>query len=195
MDANDLSGLFPGTFVAQTLKLVLEWMSIPVLVIALQLPHGTLLYWLSNSCFSIASNLIMRHPAVSNSLQFTQLRAETLQESGPTKNHASIAEEDKIPMPPELYPLLMKAAKLRADNKKAESLEVLEEITSAYGHHPQGHYAKAQLLSEMKQWDKAANSYTSAAELVGDVPHVRKIVSVSDSNYDFRLSLHICEQV
>lgn len=179
LGANGLSGLFPGTFVAQTLKIVLEWMSIPVLVIALQLPHGTLLYWLSNSCFSILSNLVLGHSAISKSLQFAPLHAEAVQESGPTKIHTPMTEEDKIPMPPELYPLLMKAAKLRAENKKMESLEVLEEIISTYGHHPQGHYARAQLLSEMKQWDKAASSYTSAAELIGDVPHVRGFMATA----------------
>lgn len=34
-------------------KAVLEWVTVPVLAIALGLPHGALVYWLSSSTFSV----------------------------------------------------------------------------------------------------------------------------------------------
>lgn len=55
-------GLFPccalgegavAAYVMGIAKALLEWMTVPVLALALSLPHGALVYWLSSSTFSI----------------------------------------------------------------------------------------------------------------------------------------------
>ena len=51
---------FPGAgegavaaYVMGAARAVLEWVTVPVLAIALGLPHGALVYWLSSSTFSL----------------------------------------------------------------------------------------------------------------------------------------------
>ena len=42
-----------AAYVMGAAKAVLEWVTVPVLAIALGLPHGALVYWLSSSTFSV----------------------------------------------------------------------------------------------------------------------------------------------
>ena len=53
----DCFGCWPGGGVAAwlvpKLRLAMEWSSIPVLVIATQLPQGAVLYWLSSLTFTL----------------------------------------------------------------------------------------------------------------------------------------------
>ena len=41
-------------WVMGNLKLLLEWITIPIFVIALQLPQGAVWYWLTSSCAALA---------------------------------------------------------------------------------------------------------------------------------------------
>jgi len=41
-------------YVMGAIRSALEWVTVPVLAIAMCLPHGALVYWLSSSTFSIA---------------------------------------------------------------------------------------------------------------------------------------------
>lgn len=41
-------------YVVGALKTVMEWATVPVLVVAMCLPHGALVYWLSSSSVSLA---------------------------------------------------------------------------------------------------------------------------------------------
>ena len=51
------------------LRTVLEWLCVPLLAISLQLPQGTLLYWLASSTFTLAQVLLCpAHAALSASL-------------------------------------------------------------------------------------------------------------------------------
>ncbi|GMH34191.1 hypothetical protein BSKO_02025 [Bryopsis sp. KO-2023] len=162
----------------RVLKIVLEWISIPVLVISFQLPQGTLLYWLTNSLYSIGSNLAFSQPFIRKSLQLGPINIEAQpepqtadhQQQQGSPSHTPGAEHASANMvPPELLPLFMKAAKLRAEKKMDESLAALEEIVAKDGGFSRAHYAKGQLLSEMKQWGKAADCYVRAAESIGEV--------------------------
>ncbi len=42
-----------AAYVLGLAKGLLEWVTVPVLALALSLPHGALVYWLSSSSFSI----------------------------------------------------------------------------------------------------------------------------------------------
>ena len=42
-----------------TLKLALEWLTVPIFVIALQLPQGAVLYWLTSSSLTLMQVLIL----------------------------------------------------------------------------------------------------------------------------------------
>lgn len=46
------------------LRLVLEWLTVPLFLVALQLPHAPLCYWLSSSLAASAQALLLRVPAV-----------------------------------------------------------------------------------------------------------------------------------
>ncbi len=53
-----------AAWVGGKLRLVLEWLTVPLFLVALQLPHAPLCYWLSSSLAASAQALLLRVPAV-----------------------------------------------------------------------------------------------------------------------------------
>lgn len=51
-----------AAYVLGGVKAALEWVTVPVLALALCLPHGALIYWLSSSTFSIAQVWLATNP-------------------------------------------------------------------------------------------------------------------------------------
>ena len=49
-----LSGNAVMVWVTRNVKLLLEWVTVPIFVIALQLPQGAALYWLVSSLSALA---------------------------------------------------------------------------------------------------------------------------------------------
>ena len=48
------------------LRVAMEWATVPVLALAMALPHGALVYWLSSSACSLAQVVRLSLPALSN---------------------------------------------------------------------------------------------------------------------------------
>jgi hypothetical protein len=48
-----------AAYVLRVVKGIVEWVTVPVLALALCLPHGALVYWLSSSSFSIAQAVLL----------------------------------------------------------------------------------------------------------------------------------------
>lgn len=46
------------------LRLFLEWLTLPMFLVALQLPHAPLCYWLSSTLAATAQHMLLRAPAV-----------------------------------------------------------------------------------------------------------------------------------
>jgi membrane protein insertase Oxa1/YidC/SpoIIIJ len=46
------------------LRLFLEWLTVPMLLVALQLPHAPLVYWLSSGLATLGQQSLLRLPAV-----------------------------------------------------------------------------------------------------------------------------------
>lgn len=53
-----------GAWVSGKLRLLLEWVTLPLLLTAMQLPHGAVLYWLTSSSLALAQHLALRAGAV-----------------------------------------------------------------------------------------------------------------------------------
>ena len=49
-----LSGSAVMVWVMRNVKLLLEWVTVPIFIIALQLPQGAALYWLASSTTALA---------------------------------------------------------------------------------------------------------------------------------------------
>ena len=46
------------------LRLFLEWLTVPMLLVALQLPHASLCYWLASGLTTLGQHHLLRLPAV-----------------------------------------------------------------------------------------------------------------------------------
>ena len=44
------------------LRLFLEWLTVPMLLVALQLPHASLVYWLSSGLATLGQQSLLRLP-------------------------------------------------------------------------------------------------------------------------------------
>ena len=53
-----------GAWVSGKVRLLLEWVTLPLLLTAMQLPHGAVIYWLSSSSLALAQHLALRTDAV-----------------------------------------------------------------------------------------------------------------------------------
>lgn len=161
-----------GAFVLRTVKIVLEWVSIPVLIVSFQLPQGLLLYWLTNSTYSILSNFALRRESIKKFIGSPVQGEKPVPAESITEGPRFDAAPD-LGLSDDLKAQFEKAAQYRADNKLPEALDALTKIATAHPDLAQGHYAKGRLLSEMKAWDKAAESYSLAGKLLGESPKVR----------------------
>ena len=45
-------------------RLVMEWLLVPLFAVSLQLPQGALCYWATSSSLALAQNQALRQPAV-----------------------------------------------------------------------------------------------------------------------------------
>ncbi len=46
------------------LRLCLEWLTVPMLLVGLQLPHASLVYWLTSGLYTLGQHFALRLPAV-----------------------------------------------------------------------------------------------------------------------------------
>ncbi|CAL8465063.1 g4598 [Coccomyxa elongata] len=154
-----------ATYVMGIAKALLEWVTVPVLALALSLPHGALVYWLSSSTFSILQNLALQRPEVRERLGLPspRRRPAPLQDWG-----ADVTPGDSSGQP-DVDQLFVKAAEARAKGDVAAALALIHRVRSAEPAHPRAHFAAGQLHAELQQWPRAEAAYAAAAGLEADL--------------------------
>lgn len=73
-------------YVMGALRTVMEWVTVPVLAVAMCLPHGALVYWLSSSTVSLAqaSALVLTSSRSGAILQYVPASFQLFDESDPS---------------------------------------------------------------------------------------------------------------
>eukprot|EP00210_Caulerpa_lentillifera_P002477 g2375.t1 len=140
-----------GDTIGKLLKFGMEWLAVPVLIITLQLPQGTLIYWLTSSYCSIGQNCVLGNASIRQKLKLPQFGGDS-----------SVDIMSKFS--PQVMDLFLKAAEFRVKGKLQDALLVLNKITDQDSENPRAHYAKGQIHNELKQWSDAIESYQSAFE-------------------------------
>eukprot|EP00891_Asterochloris_glomerata_P004420 jgi/Astpho2/4420/fgenesh1_pg.00067_%23_28_t len=89
------------------LRIALEWATVPLFVIALQLPQGAVLYWAASSSFALLQGWVMRQPAVARGLSLIPPPAVTQHAvmSRPNMLSEATAEGNLLPGEPMGVPL------------------------------------------------------------------------------------------
>ncbi|BDA50658.1 probable mitochondrial inner membrane protein OXA1L [Coccomyxa sp. Obi] len=154
-----------AAYVMGIAKGLLEWVTVPVLALALGLPHGALVYWLSSSTFSILQNLALQRPEVRERLRLPSPRRRPgpLQDWGTSVTPGNSADQ------PDIDQLFVKAAEARAKGDVAAALALIQRVRSTNPAHAPAHFAAGQLHAELKQWPRAEAAYAAAAGLEADM--------------------------
>jgi tetratricopeptide (TPR) repeat protein len=138
-------------------KLVLEWVTVPLFITALQLPHATLCYWAASSTAALAQGRALRALAARRALG---LEANGSGNGGSSK---AAPAPQSLELPPEAARLLVCAAELRARGDGAAAAVELEAARAAAPGHPRVLYALGQVRGAIGEWEAAAAAYSAAA--------------------------------
>ena len=110
-------------------KLLLEWMTLPMLVIGLQLPQAMHCYWLTSSAFALAQNTCFGTAFARKALGTDVLMQVTREminaERGGGGGDALSGEGALVPMDPRALELVKAAAKARSENKNTLAVNLL----------------------------------------------------------------------
>ena len=164
-------------------KLFLEWMTLPMLVVGLQLPQAVHCYWLSSSVFALAQNRALSTPFAREALGVNKL-AEATREIATSRGGGS----EHVPMSAKVLELVKSAAKARADNNNPLAVNLLLQAVRAdearsssdadasapirgddLGKaHPSVLFALGQTYAVLKDWKKSALAYEYSARVEPD---------------------------
>ncbi|KAL0046699.1 hypothetical protein WJX82_007754 [Trebouxia sp. C0006] len=135
-------------WVMGNVKLLLEWVTVPLFIIALQLPQGAVLYWLASSLTALAQGHVLQLPSV---------RAAMGLPSGPPK-----------PAPTADTEIIVKAAELRAEGALGASQQCLKRVLELEPNNAPGHFAMGQNHAALREWPLAEQAFLTAAGLHQD---------------------------
>ena len=173
-----------------SIKLLLEWMCVPILIVGMQLPQAVHCYWLAGSTYSYLQSSAIRSEFGKKSkiLGTAELERElkTLSQRGVDSAIAldssislSSARDLDSPSPElstEMKDALIVAAELKASGRSNEACKQIEKllvhnnssrIDTSQGH-PSLWYALAQTRASMKNWKHAAAAYEACVRLEPD---------------------------
>lgn len=165
-------------------KLCLEWMTLPMLVVGLQLPQAVHCYWLSSSVFALAQNRALSTPFAREALGVNKL-AEATREIATSRGSGA---GEHVPMSAKVLELVKSAAKARAENNNPLAVNLLlqavradeaqsssdaeasapirgEDLGKA---HPSVLFALGQTYAVLKDWKKSALAYEYSARVEPD---------------------------
>ncbi|EIE20465.1 hypothetical protein COCSUDRAFT_67376 [Coccomyxa subellipsoidea C-169] len=154
-----------AAYVMGAARAVLEWVTVPVLAIALGLPHGALVYWLSSSTFSLGQGVALQRPEIRELLGLPSPRRN----SEPLKSWGAQSTPGSTSAQPDISQLFLQAAEARARGDVAAALALVGRIQRVDPTHPRAHFAAAQLHAELKQWAESEAAYVSATSLETDL--------------------------
>ena len=157
-------------------KLVLEWMTLPMLVIGMQLPQAVHCYWLTSSAWALAQNRALSTTFAREALGINAL-AKVTREIAASQG---LGGED-VAMSPEVLELVKAAAKERAGNNNAQAVNLLLRAARGGGDvaaalrgedlgksHPTVLFALGQTYAVLKEWKKSALTYEYSARAEPD---------------------------
>ena len=173
-----------------SIKLLLEWMCVPILIVGMQLPQAVHCYWLAGSTYSYLQSSAIRSEFGKKSkiLGTAELERE-LKKLSQRGVDSAIALDSSIslssardldsPSPElstEMKDALIVAAELKATGRSNEACKQIEKllvhnnssrIDTSQGH-PSLWYALAQTRASMKNWKHAAAAYEACVRLEPD---------------------------
>ena len=173
-----------------SIKLLLEWMCVPILIVGMQLPQAVHCYWLAGSTYSYLQSSALRSEFGKKSkiLGTAELERELkkLSQRGvdsaialDSNINLSSARDLDSPSPElstEMKDALIVAAELKASGRSNEACKQIEKllvhnnssrIDTSQGH-PSLWYALAQTRASMKNWKHAAAAYEACVRLEPD---------------------------
>ena len=173
-----------------SIKLLLEWMCVPILIVGMQLPQAVHCYWLAGGTYSYLQSSAIRSEFGKKSkiLGTAELERELkkLSQRGvdsaialDSNINLSSARDLDSPSPElstEMKDALIVAAELKASGRSNEACKQIEKllvhnnssrIDTSQGH-PSLWYALAQTRASMKNWKHAAAAYEACVRLEPD---------------------------
>jgi tetratricopeptide (TPR) repeat protein len=159
-------------------KLALEWMTLPMLIIGMQLPQAVHCYWLTSSAYALAQNGVLSTRFAREALGTERLAKVTRELAS---KRAVVAGED-VPMAPHTLELVKAAAQARAENNNAlavnlllraargadggsETADVALKVDDLARAHPTVLFALGQTYAVLKEWKKSALTYEYSARV------------------------------
>ena len=173
-----------------SIKLLLEWMCVPILIVGMQLPQAVHCYWLAGSTYSYLQSSAIRSEFGKKSKilgtaelerelkKLSQRGVDSAIELDSSINLSSARDLDS-PSPElstEMKDALIVAAELKASGRSNEACKQIEKllvhnnssrIDTSQGH-PSLWYALAQTRASMKNWKHAAAAYEACVRLEPD---------------------------
>jgi tetratricopeptide (TPR) repeat protein len=149
------------------LRLLLEWMMVPLFAVALQLPHGALCYWATSSSLALAQNQALKQPAVRRAVGLptgppsqsaapphaapsaaaAAAAAVAAGAAGPVAAGVDPALRQFLLTTSDQAALFAKAAELRAEGRAGATSVVLQRLLQLYPGQPNALYALGQVSS------------------------------------------------
>ncbi|KAK9816818.1 hypothetical protein WJX72_005353 [[Myrmecia] bisecta] len=175
-----------GAWLAGNMRLLLEWLTVPMFVVALQLPHGALLYWLTSGLTSLAQSAALRTAAAHAALGLpggapaTTGQASAATEGDSSSAAASTAEHEKeddlvheelsdwVASSSEVEALFSKAVELHAGGRRRASAQCIERILELQPDNVAALFKRCQLWAAAEAWPQAEQAGRRAAELATD---------------------------
>lgn len=156
----------------QFVKLALEWLTLPTLLVGMVLPQAVHCYWLPSSASALAQSQFMR-----SEWGRRMIRADPRlpARSAASVDSASDASNLRFsrPLEEDEERAMMEAAKLIADKKEADAAKLLEAVAGGgkdagkalahNGAHPNLLFALGQTRQSLKQWKPAVEAYDACA--------------------------------
>jgi len=159
-------------------KLVLEWMTLPMLIIGMQLPQAVHCYWLTSSAYALAQNRVLSTRFAREALGTEELAKVTRE----LASKRAIVSGEQVPMAPHALELVKAAAQARADNNnplavnlllraargadgRDKDADVALKVDDLAQAHPSVLFALGQTYAVLKEWKKSALTYEYSARV------------------------------
>ena len=159
-------------------KLALEWMTLPMLIIGMQLPQAVHCYWLTSSAYALAQNGVLSTRFAREALGTERLAKVTRE----LASKRAVVAGEHVPMASHTLELVKAAAQARAENNNAlavnlllraargadegsETADVALKVDDLARAHPTVLFALGQTYAVLKEWKKSALTYEYSARV------------------------------
>jgi YidC/Oxa1 family membrane protein insertase len=177
----------PGTTTDLFLRSFLEMLTIPMLIIGLQLPHGIFCYWLTSSTFNMIQNPLLNHEYTQKLLGNRQ-RLPIKREAAETEQRLTIEQEETagaavergattasstLPLSEKLFE---KARELSSSGRESDQFMLGEKGIQALSYEQVTSIAKT--LAKKGDWKQAHQLFLVAATKCEDLDSANHIQSL-----------------